>query len=491
MRLHKSHITIAFLCVGFAGGLRAQYHTQMGLGNYGAVHSYYLNPSNNSFSPYNWQINLAGVWANANNNFLTLRLPYSVYRMPNRVPEAYQTASGNPSFNKSWLSENINGRPKFASISADVYGPSAFVKLKNKWSVGLITNASASVRVHKLPENLAHAIYNEFDSAQGAYSLFNQNGNNTIGPFSSTGNSRASVGINIAKGFKLDHSRQISGGITIKKVWGGPGYYMHTSGLSSQQIGQDSLLISPTNITMITYGEKLGKGWGTDIGVTYVFHKKETKRQKDYKKYHTDYYAKLGASIMDIGSIKYSDAEFRTVDVAQSTGISVRGNYSGSTDYTQALDSFMNQFGTFSNTSGTARVGLPTRVVFSGDMQLRKHVFVAGVINQSLRARNSIHNRYQSYVMVSPRIEYKFFEFSMPAVLEYDYRSLRVGASFRFGPLYIGTNSLASFLYTRHVNDADIFAGIVISDLSDFSLFKFKGKTGNNKGKGGVKCFEF
>ncbi|MBL7836916.1 MAG: hypothetical protein JNM67_05330, partial [Bacteroidetes bacterium] len=41
---------------------KAQYHSQIGIGNYGAVHSFYLNPSYNAYSTYNWQVNVAGLW---------------------------------------------------------------------------------------------------------------------------------------------------------------------------------------------------------------------------------------------------------------------------------------------------------------------------------------------------------------------------------------------------------------------------------------------
>jgi hypothetical protein len=93
--------------------------------------------------------------------------------------------------------------------------------------------------------------------------------------------------------------------------------------------------------------------------------------------------------------------------------------------------------------------------------------------------------------MVSPRLEYRFFEWSLPVSLQYDYRSLRMGTSFRFGPLYIGTNSLLTFLNTRRMNDADIFAGIVLSNLSEFSFKKqARNRSKSKKSKPGT-CFAF
>ena len=487
MGTHKSQIfCLMLLMVGMR--LQGQRHTQMGLGNYGAVNSYYINPSLNAYSAYNWQIHLAGAWTNVNNNYLSLRTPYSLYRLPNNVPLMYQTESGNPRFDKQWLNERLNGRDKHVAVSTDIYGPAFNFKHKT-WHFGLMTEGSAAVRIVNLPEALAHAVFKELDSAQGAFNLFQANGNNVIGSFNVTGNSRAAIGINLAKSFQLDWNRQVLAGITVKKVVGFQGFQMTSSGISAQQINQDSVLISPTQIQVMEYGSNRGNGMGIDIGATYIFHKKDFKRHGAYAKQHTRYFAKIGASIMDIGSVKYTDATTRTLTLQQATGISLSQSYPGTTNYQAALDSFMRTFGTYTSTNGNTAIGLPTRLVLSGDLQLRKHVFVSTIVSQSLRSRVSRHARYQSFLMVSPRLEHRFFEFSLPLMLEYDYRSLRMGASFRVGPLYFGTNSLMSFISTRRINDADIFAGIVLSNLSEFS-FRKQAKNKSKRSKGN-SCFAF
>lgn len=489
MLLHKIHRALPFVFLVCVTAVKAQYQTQVGLGNFGAVHSFYLNPSLNAYSAYKWQVNLAGLWANANNNYLSLRMPYSLYRVPNRIPSAYQTESGNPRFDKNWLVETINGRNKFASVSSDVYGPAFTVKIKS-WHVGLFTQASANLRVNRLSEALAHAAYMGFDSSKGAYSLFNSN-NNSIGPFNSSGNARAALGLNIAKSFRLDWKRELLLGISIKKVWGFQGYHMSTSGLSYTQLNSDSILVNPTNIQLVNYGDQIGKGIGVDLGATYVFHKKDFKRHGEYAEFHTRYFAKMGFAIMDIGSIQYKNAGFRSVNVTQPTIVNLNGSYSGSSDYLQVLDSFMNKFGTFQSSNGHYKVGLPGRIVLTGDLQVRKNFFVSGVINQSLRDKDSKNARYQSYLMVSPRLEYRLFEFSLPAILEYDYRAFRMGASFRLGPIYAGTNSLMSFVNTRSVKDADLFLGIAFGNLSEFSFRKQARARQQKSGRRNPGCFSF
>ncbi len=491
MKIHPFRILLLFH-FAFSFASYGQYITSMGVGNYGAVHSLHLNPSLSGYSAYKWQVNLGGIWANVNNNYLTLKLPYSAYKLiNNNIPFAYQTEGGNALFNRSWLHERLNGSNKHVSVAADIYGPSASVQLKS-WRIGFVSSAHAGVRMSRLPENLAHATFKEFDSLQGAFSQFrtlDQGGQNTINEFSVVGHSRIAAGINLSKVIQLEWKRQLILGVTVKKNWGLPGFYMHNSGLVLKTINPDSVVFQPAQMMLVTYGDKVGKGTGIDLGAAYIFNKKDTKRHGSYSKHQTKYYGKFGFSIMDIGKITYQDATFNEVTINSPMGINVdsafRGKATGNENYQALADSFLNRFGTQRTYKGNYVVGLPTRLVLSADFQITKHLFMGGVITQSLRKKLSQNARYQSAIMVAPRWEYRFFEYSMPVLLEYDYRALRIGSTFRIGPLYFGTNSLASFLYTKSVRDADIFIGVAFGNLPDFSFMKAwkkrKGRGSSNR----------
>lgn len=494
MNKHKNIVAllILFVCVSYS--IRAQFNNQIAVGNYSAVHSYHFNPSWNASSAYLWQVNVFGVWSNVNNNYLSLKLPYSAYRIPNRIPVFYQTESGNPSFQKSWVREHLNGSNKKVNLSSDVFGPSAYVKIKT-WRVGLFTHAAFNVRVNNVGEALAHAAWMEFDSSQGAFDLFSTNNLKSIDRFNVTGNSRAAVGVNLSKEIKMDWQRTFLIGASIKKVFGFQGFHFEASDINVQDLGNDSIYIAPTNLNLITYGEQMGSGAGLDLGLTYVFHKKDNRRNGVYAQKHSKYFAKLGLSIMDIGSVKYKDAIFRTVSVGpQGAIVNMNSNaFNTNADYQTNIDSFMSQVGVYQSSVGNYRVGLPTRLVATADFQVKKNFFVAAMVQQSLRSRASHHARYQSFMMLSPRLEYRFFEFSLPLMLEYDYRALRVGSSVRLGPLYFGTNSLMSFVNTRNIKDADIFLGIAFGNLEAFSFKKQvrkKLKTKSAKSNKN-KCFSF
>ncbi len=473
----------------------AQNISQLSNGNYNPLHSLQLNPSLNSFTSIKWQVNVAGFWVNANNNYLSLRLPYSAYRVPNNIPLHYQTESGNPKFDKSWMHENLNGKSKQLSIASDVYGPGFYIKLKHNWGIGLVTLGNVQLRGHKLSENLAHALFKELDSSQAAFSLFNKSisANNQIDAITLSANSRAQLVFNLSKKIELDHQRQLSFGISIKKQWGFNGAYYHQSEINTINLNHDSILIKPMNATFISYGDKIGKGWGTDIGATYLFKKKAFKQNGNYKKLHPDYHSKIGFAILDIGKINYQNAEVRTLNTNSDVILQNDNNFRNdldNSDYEKIIDSVFQSIGHYSESNRNINIGLPSRISVSSDFQLGKHYFISTVLVQSLRKKSSIHHRYQSYLMASPRYETRYFEISLPVLLEYNYRGLRIGTSLRFGPLYIGSNNLYSFINTRNIKDVDLFAGINFSDFSGLKL-GLKNKKSKAKKNGPLKCFNF
>lgn len=458
--------------------VKAQRITPIAVSNYGTAQSLFISPSLNGYSDYAWHVNLAGAWVNVNNNAVTLKLPFSAYRIPNRVPNQYLTGGGDLDWSNDWLKERLNGRGKKIDLAGDIYGPSASVKIKN-FRVGLITQASTGARVHCLSESLSHAIVNEFDSAQGAFELFNNfasGKSNTFDKLTFAANTRIQVGGNVNYTIPLEWNRSLIVGATVKRAWGFNGQYLQSEKMTLRPVAEDSIVFSPTSIEHINFGDgERGKGWGYDLGLTYVFHKKDFKRPGGYAENQTRYHTKISVALMDIGSIKYKNADYTSVIIDREVGVNTRnleGYANGSSNYIGVFDSFINAVGSISQYKDKVVIGLPTRFVFSVDKQIKKHLFVNATISQSLRKRHSKNARYQSALMLAPRLEYHYFEFSLPLLMEYDYRSFRLGASMRLGPLYLGTNSLASFLYTRSVNDADFFIGVAFGNLSNFGFRK-------------------
>ncbi len=468
--------TVLLLMLGPVFG---QNITPVGISNYGTAQSMFISPSLNNFSAYNWHVNLAGVWVNANNNFLSLQVPYSLYKVPNRIPQAYRTENGNAAWDRNWLVENLNGRRKHVSLSGMVYGPSASVKIKN-FRVGVFTQGYGGVRIAGMSENIAHAIYHDLDSARGAYDLFfkvSDPRTNTLKPMTLAANSSAAVGFNVSTSIPMDWDRQMIFGLSIKRAFGFQGGYFHSNPIDLRTNLRDSLFIQPTSFTIMEYGSnERGKGWGYDIGATYIYHKKAYQRSGEYNKNITQYHSKISFALMDIGSVNYSNAWTGNFTTTRDWGVNLDSFGTLDIDqnnYQNTIDSLVREYGTASQTNGPLSIGLPTRFVVSVDRQLRKRLFVSATWTQSLRGRYSRHMRLQSTVMLAPRLEYRYFEVSTPLLLAYDYRSIRLGTNFRIGPLYIGSNNILPFVYTRGFRDVDFFVGIAFGNIPGKGIRKW------------------
>src|SRR5690606_375530 len=173
---------------------------------------------------------------------------------------------------------------------------------------------------------LAHAAFKEFNDTLGAFSLFDPQATGfKADRMTITGFSMLSAGIQAAKRFVMDKNNSFSIGLGLNKVMGFQGFSLQSDALQVSHLNGDSLLISPGSITTLTYGDEMGNGYGADIGFTYVFNKKESKKHFAHRKNRTRYFLKTGVSVMDIGRVKYRDAVESKISI-QSPGMIIRMN---------------------------------------------------------------------------------------------------------------------------------------------------------------------
>lgn len=458
-----------FILLFAAGTASAQHFGPIANGHYSGVHATKINPALTAYSAYNWHVNIIGVWGNVNNNYLSLHVPYSPYRLRNNsIPQQYQTENGNPDFDTSWLHEHINTRIKHAAGGAMIYGPSFTIRIK-RFHVGLVSEATGLARVSGMSENLAHAFFKELDTAKGAFTYFKWDNNDDVFIHKTTASANAwmSVGANVSYSIPLEWKQEVLIGATLKKVWGFGGGYLKHDNMVVHRVNNDSITLDRTRIQYSEYGNN-GRGSGVDLGVAWVYHRPEYRQAGGYKDKHTLYKFKIGASLLDVGRIRYKDAYWANITNNEVTGWNINNEqdkFNNQDPGAGLVDNVLNELPNATRGYRTERIGLPTRMALTLDYQIKPHWFVNTALVQSLRSRYSIHARHQSYAMVAPRYEREFFEFSLPVLLEYDYRSLRAGASLRLGPLYLGTNSLVTMFRAKGMRDADFYIGLTISDI--------------------------
>lgn len=454
-----------------SSAIQAQHFAPIAVGNYSGVHAAKINPALTANTPYKWHLNIIGAWANVNNNYINLQLPYSAYHTVfNTMPDQYKTVNGNPRFDSAFLYEDLNRKRKFVGVGAMAYMPSILIQYK-KLHIGWLNDAVVLGRATGINEPLAYALRRELSYNKRAFNYFilDKNNNFNLDRSSVNANAYISSGINLSFSQDLPWKQKMMFGATIKKVWGLGGAYFKWDDMQIHKVRTNVLELSKTNIHYALYQER-GHGAGLDLGWGMVYHKPDYKQNGDYLKKHKQYRYKFGLSLLDLGSVRYDNVQATDIVNANTTtwdATGFRDQFVGVTpdvDLTPLNNAFKTMSG-YSTDTRTETIGLPTRFIASVDYQYSKRVFIQYQLMQSLRGRFTQHMRYQSYAMVAPRYEKQKWEVSMPILLEYDYRSLRAGFSLRAGCFYIGSNSALNFLYTRNVRDADIYFGFTIAQL--------------------------
>ena len=195
-------------------------------------------------------------------------------------------------------------------------------------------------------------------------------------------------------------------------------------------------------------------GFGGDFGAELTL--KEASGDKPY-------FLKFGASVNDIGAIKYNDIRKLSIRGAGSAidpakidifDLNATADYLRSRGYNTTL------------TTSSVSQGLPTNLNLYADYAITKRFFVSanGLIN--LANTNSTNPYYHSFVGLVPRFESKWVDVSVPLTYNFMSQDFKPGLALRLGPLSIGSDDL-KILFTES-KGANIYAGL------GFILYKGK-----------------
>ena len=195
-------------------------------------------------------------------------------------------------------------------------------------------------------------------------------------------------------------------------------------------------------------------GFGGDFGAELTL--KEASGDKPY-------FLKFGASVNDIGAIKYNDIRKLSIRGAGSAidpakidifDLNATADYLRSRGYNTTL------------TTSSVSQGLPTNLNLYADYAITKRFFVSanGLIN--LANTNSTNPYYHSLVGLVPRFESKWVDVSVPLTYNFMSQDFKPGLALRLGPLSIGSDDL-KILFTES-KGANIYAGL------GFILYKGK-----------------
>lgn len=454
----KRKILIAGLFLGgvAASNLSAQKYLGLSNSNYSGVYGSQYNPAKLTDEKVKVAVNLVSVNGLVNND-------YYKFKNLNSFGGFTLDELGNGASHNGGNGALIN-----LGIVGEVLGPSFQFTVNNKLGFGF----SSRVRLFGQGKNINSAF---LDALNGNLGTDNP-GLATIPLVDNTGfgiNTTALTDLGVKGAYAVidNNDLKLSLGASVKLYKG--------AGLNRFESNGHNLIynnnpsnptISATNINWDLYtnlnpekslndygfGDFFGgaTGFGGDFGAELTL--KEASGDKPY-------FLKFGASVNDIGAIKYNDIRKLSI---RGTGAAIDPNEIDIFDLNSTANYLRSRGYNTTLTTSSVSQGLPTNLNLYADYAITKRFFVSanGLIN--LANTNSTNPYYHSFVGLVPRFESKWVDVSVPLTYNFMSQDFKPGLALRLGPLSIGSDDL-KILFTES-KGANIYAGL------GFILYKGK-----------------
>ncbi len=477
----------------FSSEVIAQRQFGYATSNYSGTGGLYLNPASIADNRFMVYANLLGGGMTFHNDYISYDGGIPIYK-----------AALDSSFN--WgnaIKQNHNGLNHNADLELEGRGPGIMVSWNQKNSIAITTRLRTSIQAYEVAEPLILTLQNGYVSGQvNVYQgLPKDNFKINVQTFSELGFSYGRVLYSNKQNF-------LKAGITVKKLRG-LFYFQYDNRLLDFNIpGHDSVVVYKADATvnyphesyagvtdfyqadkqitdpkaqvksMLFGANKLGGGLGFDLGLQYEWRpKRKYYYTMDCKKLTNPsvnkYKLKVGASIVDLGGIKYSNKYARQIEIKAGKDYNTVGYdtvFWGRIDTMKDIrnsDSVLNRLnkvtgGGIVSTSNAFRMGLPTSLILSADYLVVNHVYMNATYVQSLRKRYGKGILNNTVLALTPRYERRWFEAAVPIVINTGWKTLEAGVAFKAGPFYIGSDNLLGLINAKPLNAIDFYGGFVI-----------------------------
>ncbi|TNE79320.1 MAG: hypothetical protein EP332_11475 [Bacteroidetes bacterium] len=492
----KRYLGMLFMLLVLGGSTKAQYQLGLVSSNYSGTNSIFLNPSNTVDSRFKLYINAFSFGMHFSNDYVSWNAPYHPFAtIPGlntlyKVDPAYQTSSGEPDFNNSYIKENVNGELKNIFVQNDIKLFNTLININAKNAIAFGARQRSMLQMTDISEPFARFVRWGFKTSAPPF----QNGElDSLSPYT---NNSFNINVLTMTEFSFSYGRVVvndkehflKAGITGKYFLPQYALYLRNENTGALVYNDDSFDILNTDFSYgytndryytdgnAPFGTGLGKGFGVDIGVTYEYrpnYKKydytmDNKKRQDESK--NKYLFKVGASINDVGSVKFQNSDYvraytlnnkAFVTLQQAELNTVLDNVS-QYGAMAAIDSLLDRRIGLATRANQFSMALPSHLAITADWNVYRGFYLNATYIQTLRSRDVNGLRGFSSISVTPRYESRWFDFAVPVQFTQDFSRVRLGAYMRGGPFWVGTDNLNSIISKKEIAGADIYFGISI-----------------------------
>ena len=452
-------IVVFLVCVNCAQYVVAQQQLGIWNSNYAGIGGAMLNPSSIADSRLKWDVNVLSVNTVFANNFLYAPKHDLAFFGVKRIIEG----SIHENLFQTRYDPQHPDKLYNVSLSAEVLGPSFFVRVAKKQEIGLTIAARAYGNIRNITGNAGQ---NAFD-----YLLESNLWNKPFSDQSARLNAMSWVeyGLHYAAVLYEEGNNELKAGITLNYLQGLGAAYVKNTHLNYSIA--DTTNIAFTN-SSIDYGRTAiddfknarspnhGHGYGADIGFTYV-HGGAGGIGKDGGDGRL---WRLGISLLDLGSINF-DRNTESYHLAAQTANFNNWHQSkfvNNVQLDQTLSAvFYNGDSAKSQTGNSFHMAMPAAFSIQADWNVYEHYFVNATIVKGFGHGDNVGVVRPDVYSVTPRYETKWFEASVPlSLLYYNHWQPRVGLAVRIGYFFIGGDAPGSLLKLNDLQQADVYAGV-------------------------------
>ncbi len=454
---------ILFVLLGFRQFTVAQEKFGLTTSNFGGINAAQLNPAATVNSKLFLDFNLMSAGFFLENNFLYIHQnDYNFFNFLQKNPK--------------WPSLDVKGQglDYYESVEKvdgfqrnDIMGPSFAIAAGNI-AYGFFTKAVTVTSINGLPDDIAILMYEglKYDSLYGIENLNSKFNAATVG--------WGEIGINFSGIFKEYRRNRWSAGINLRRLLGYGSAYITNNSMDYTLVNDSTLDIRdleaesgfslPYNYESNQFPDDgnffKGKGTAIDIGVMYekkTYYPVRTHLKRNCSYEYEDYLYRIGLSLLDAGSIKFS----RNAQVHSFSDIRVywdevdtlafQNLNSAVYDISQVLynDSLA------SLKANSFKIAMPAALSLQADFQYYQNWFLNTTFVLPLKTSDVQISR-PSQAILSVRYESRWFEIGFPLSL-YDFQKPRMGL---FGRIYFfsfGTEKLGGLFGFSDFTGLDLY----------------------------------
>ncbi len=450
-------------------------------GNYAGITGVHIQPASIADSRYMFDINLSSVSLGFKSNFVGFDRSFAVSNRFN-----FKGIDNFYDFRNKTLSplKLAPGEKGYFDVTNTYQVPMSFMLTTGKkGAIALNMRTRTAFAAQNLPNEMIGLLFDINPTTTAINTNIPANGLNLRGV------SWLDAGLTLARTVVNTGKHFVKVGITGKYI----------GGLSSQYLIADQLNIdvkSPSDVYINSNGSPVQYGhsptnfnvrpenyrpdassFGFDAGIVYEFRGRinnfkvgklndkgeiVSKLRRDKNKYTF----RLGASIVDAGSMAFTSSD-------KAKDFTVNNTF----DFTNAgindvatFDNFVNSkvANYTSNTLNDYTIALPTAYNIQADLHIIKGIYVNGMYNKATNFFNkdvTFRTFTPEYLAITPRWETRMVGLYVPFV-QRNLSNLKttenwnIGTTVRLGPVFAGTNNLATLFKSTSVNEADVHFGV-------------------------------